>query len=89
MPISASIHSQALRNCGPTKSKVSVQPDLLFEAHSSAMDIVFYEGEQFPAEYKGDAFVALKARGPPSRPVTRSCACRSRMANRKAITRTS
>jgi glucose/arabinose dehydrogenase len=24
------------------------------------MDIVFYEGEQFPAEYKGDAFVALK-----------------------------
>ena len=37
-----------------------MQPDLLFEAHSSAMDIVFYEGEQFPAEYKGDAFVALK-----------------------------
>ena len=24
------------------------------------MDIVFYGGEQFPAEYKGDAFVALK-----------------------------
>jgi len=24
------------------------------------LDIVFYEGEQFPAEYKGDAFVALK-----------------------------
>ena len=24
------------------------------------MDIVFYEGEQFPGEYKGDAFVALK-----------------------------
>ena len=44
----------------PDKVKASVQPDLLFEAHSSAMDIVFYEGEQFPAEYKGDAFVALK-----------------------------
>ncbi|MFL6797079.1 MAG: PQQ-dependent sugar dehydrogenase [Xanthobacteraceae bacterium] len=44
----------------PDKVKAAVEPDLLFEAHSSAMDIVFYEGEQFPAEYKGDAFVALK-----------------------------
>jgi glucose/arabinose dehydrogenase len=24
------------------------------------LDVVFYEGEQFPAEYRGDAFVALK-----------------------------
>jgi glucose/arabinose dehydrogenase len=44
----------------PDKVKASVQPDLLFEAHSSAMDIVFYDGQQFPAEYRGDAFVALK-----------------------------
>jgi glucose/arabinose dehydrogenase len=35
-------------------------PDLLFEAHSSALDIVFYDADQFPAEYKGNAFVALK-----------------------------
>jgi hypothetical protein len=32
----------------------------LFEAHSSALDIVFYDGAQFPAEYKGNTFVALK-----------------------------
>jgi glucose/arabinose dehydrogenase len=44
----------------PDKVKASVVPDLLFEAHSSAMDIVFYEGQQFPAEYRGSAFVALK-----------------------------
>jgi hypothetical protein len=44
----------------PDKVKASVPPDLLFEAHSSTMDIVFYESEQFPPEYKGDAFVALK-----------------------------
>jgi glucose/arabinose dehydrogenase len=44
----------------PDKVKASVTPDLLFEPHSSAMDIVFYEGEQFPAEYRGDVFVALK-----------------------------
>ncbi len=44
----------------PDKVKASVVPDLLFESHSSAMDIVFYNGQQFPAEYRGDAFVALK-----------------------------
>lgn len=33
---------------------------LLFEAHSSAMDLVFYDKGQFPEDYRGDAFVALK-----------------------------
>ena len=44
----------------PDKVKTAVVPDVLFQAHSSAMDIVFYTGAQFPSEYKGDAFVALK-----------------------------
>jgi glucose/arabinose dehydrogenase len=44
----------------PDRVQASVRPDLLFEAHSSALDIVFYDGQQFPAEYRGDAFVALK-----------------------------
>ena len=44
----------------PEKVKASAVPDLLFESHSSALDIVFYNGQQFPAEYRGDAFVALK-----------------------------
>jgi glucose/arabinose dehydrogenase len=44
----------------PDKVKASIVPDLLFESHSSAMDIVFYNGQQFPLEYRGDAFVALK-----------------------------
>ena len=34
-------------------------PDLLFQSHSAPLGLVFYEGGQFPAEYKGDAFVAL------------------------------
>jgi glucose/arabinose dehydrogenase len=34
-------------------------PDLLFQAHSAPLGLVFYEGDQFPAEYKGDAFVAF------------------------------
>jgi glucose/arabinose dehydrogenase len=37
----------------------AVMPDLLFRAHSAPLGLVFYEGAQFPAAYKGDAFVAL------------------------------
>lgn len=38
--------------------KVTV-PDVLMQAHSAPLNIAFYEGGSFPAEYKGDAFVAL------------------------------
>jgi glucose/arabinose dehydrogenase len=38
--------------------KVTV-PDVLFQAHSAPLGIAFYEGNQFPADYKGDAFVAM------------------------------
>jgi glucose/arabinose dehydrogenase len=34
-------------------------PDVLFQPHSAPLGIAFYEGGQFPAEYKGDAFVAF------------------------------
>jgi glucose/arabinose dehydrogenase len=44
----------------PEKVKATAVPDVLFQAHSSVLDLVFYDGEQFPAEYRGDAFVALK-----------------------------
>jgi glucose/arabinose dehydrogenase len=37
----------------------AVMPDLLFHAHSAPLGLVFYEGAQFPASYRGDAFVAL------------------------------
>ena len=47
-------------NLAPDKVQATITPDLLFEAHSSVLDLVFYEGEQFPPEYKGHAFVALK-----------------------------
>jgi glucose/arabinose dehydrogenase len=54
-------HPQAgFANLAPDKVDATIVPDLLFEAHSSALDLVFYEGDQFPAEYKGHAFVALK-----------------------------
>lgn len=34
-------------------------PDVLFTAHSAPLGLAFYTGSQFPAEYRGDAFVAL------------------------------
>ncbi len=34
-------------------------PDVLVQAHSAPLNIVFYDGEQFPETYRGDAFVAL------------------------------
>lgn len=34
-------------------------PDVLIQPHSAPLGMVFYEGAQFPTEYKGDAFVAL------------------------------
>jgi glucose/arabinose dehydrogenase len=39
-------------------SQVTV-PDVLIQAHSAPVGIAFYDGSQFPAEYRGEAFVAL------------------------------
>ncbi|MEW6633400.1 MAG: sorbosone dehydrogenase family protein [Pseudomonadota bacterium] len=38
--------------------KVTI-PDVLVQAHSAPLNIAFYDGGNFPAEYRGDAFVAL------------------------------
>jgi len=37
----------------------AITPDVLFPAHSAPTGLVFYTGDNFPAEYKGDAFVSL------------------------------
>ncbi len=34
-------------------------PDVLFQPHSAPLGLTFYEGAQFPPDYKGDAFVAF------------------------------
>ena len=41
-------------------------PEVLIQAHSSALSVAFYDHDAFPAEYRGDAFVALH--GSHSRP---------------------
>jgi glucose/arabinose dehydrogenase len=39
------------------RDKVTV-PDVLLQAHSAPLEMVFYNGKQFPRQYRGDAFVA-------------------------------
>jgi glucose/arabinose dehydrogenase/cytochrome c2 len=40
------------------RDRVTV-PDVLLASHSAPIGMVFYDGTAFPAEYRGDAFVAL------------------------------
>jgi Raf kinase inhibitor-like YbhB/YbcL family protein len=50
-------------------AKMSQQPALMHTAHSAGMQLKFYTGKQFPAEYRNDAFVTLRGswnRNPPS-----------------------
>lgn len=37
----------------------AIVPDVLIQPHSAPLGILFYQGSQFPADYAGDAFVAL------------------------------
>jgi len=39
------------------KSKVLV-PDVLLQPHNASLQLMFYEGDMFPSEYKGDIFAA-------------------------------
>ena len=39
------------------KDKVTI-PDVLLQAHSASLGMTFYDGTQFPADYRGDIFAA-------------------------------
>jgi glucose/arabinose dehydrogenase len=39
------------------KDKV-ITPDVLIQPHSASLELTFYQGHQFPAEYRGDIFAA-------------------------------
>ena len=43
----------------PDMVRKTIVPDVLVQSHSAVLGLVFYEGQMFPAEYRGDAFVAL------------------------------
>lgn len=43
----------------PDLVKSAVVPDVLFQSHSAALGMDFYTAEQFPAHFRGGAFVAF------------------------------
>jgi glucose/arabinose dehydrogenase len=40
----------------PELKDKAIVPDVLLQPHNASLELTFYEGEQFPAEYKGDIF---------------------------------
>lgn len=48
------------RSEAPERAARTVTPDVLFEAHSAALGLAFYDHEAFPARYRGGAFVAFR-----------------------------
>lgn len=43
----------------PDLAGKTIVPDVLIQAHSAPLGIAFYEGDAFPPDYRGDAFVTL------------------------------
>lgn len=43
----------------PDLADKALVPDVLIQAHSSTLDMTFYDADAFPAEYRGDAFAVL------------------------------
>ena len=56
---SAATRTRARRRAARSARTRSTVPDVLIQAHSAPLQIVFYEGDEFPAEYRGGAFVTL------------------------------
>ena len=42
----------------PDLGKKTIVPDVLLQPHNASLGLIFYEGHQFPTEYKGDIFAA-------------------------------
>ncbi len=40
----------------PELGRVAIVPDVLLQPHNAPLQIVFYQGHQFPPEYRGDLF---------------------------------
>ncbi len=47
------------RGARPDLRGKAIVPDVLFQPHSAPLQMAFYDGGMFPAEYRGDAFVTL------------------------------
>lgn len=48
------------KGANPDAVKKAVEPDMLLNAHASAMDFAFYTAKQFPAKFHNGAFIASR-----------------------------
>lgn len=67
VPSEVAVGTQASK--GAALVREAVPPVLGYVAHAAPMQLAFYTGRQFPAEYRNDAFVAMRGswnRKPPS-----------------------
>ena len=44
----------------PDLAEKVTAPDILLQPHSSTMQLIFYDGEAFPEEYRGDIFATMR-----------------------------
>ncbi len=47
-----------LKGAHPELKSKAIVPDVLLQAHNASLELTFYEGKTFPAEYQGDIFAA-------------------------------
>lgn len=47
-----------LKGAHPELKSKAIVPDVLLQAHNASLQLAFYDGKQFPAEYQGDIFAA-------------------------------
>jgi glucose/arabinose dehydrogenase len=47
-----------LKGKHPELKDKAIVPDVLLQPHNASLEFAFYEGQQFPAEYKGDIFAS-------------------------------
>jgi glucose/arabinose dehydrogenase len=52
-------HDPRLPDSHPDLKARVITPDVIIQPHSAPLGFTFYSGDQFPAEYKGDEFLAL------------------------------
>jgi glucose/arabinose dehydrogenase len=48
------------KSSNPVLAAQTKTPDVLFQAHSAALGLQFYDGKSFPNKYKNGAFVAFR-----------------------------
>jgi glucose/arabinose dehydrogenase len=53
-------HVQNGQSIRPNLVQNTLKPDILFQAHSAALGLQFYDGNTFPEKYKNGAFVAFR-----------------------------